>query len=62
MTHESAVFMATPHDWPEDYHLENGYYCNVCVKCRHQFLGYKRRVVCKVCATTPTPHADGTDA
>ena len=36
-------------DWPEDFHLENGnYYCR-CVSCNIQFVGYKRRIYCKVC-------------
>lgn len=35
--------------WKEDASHENGnYYCNCCV-CQRQFLGHKRRVLCKVC-------------
>ena len=38
-------------DWQEDWHRENGqYYCR-CVHCKEQFIGYKRRVVCKECST-----------
>ena len=38
-------------DWQEDWHHENGmYYCR-CVHCKEQFIGYKRRVVCKECST-----------
>ena len=38
-------------DWPEDFPYENGqYYCR-CVHCKIQFIGHKRRVVCKNCAT-----------
>jgi hypothetical protein len=38
-------------DWPEDWSHENGmYYCR-CVHCSEQFIGYKRRVVCKECHT-----------
>lgn len=33
----------------EDFHLENGEYCNTCVVCGANFIGYKRRVVCKLC-------------
>lgn len=37
-------------NWLEDYHLENGeYYCR-CRACNHFFIGYKRRVRCKLCA------------
>ncbi len=37
------------HDWPEDWHHENGmYYCR-CIECKEQFIGYKRRVICKSC-------------
>lgn len=36
-------------DFPEDFEHENGmYYCN-CRVCGQHFIGYKRRVVCKVC-------------
>lgn len=34
----------------EDYHLENGNYINICCRCNHEFLGYKRRVLCKICS------------
>ena len=37
-------------DWPEDFELENGNYLRICIICAEQFLGYKRRFVCKVCA------------
>lgn len=38
-----------PADFPEDAHLENGnYYCD-CVQCSTTFVGYKRRVICKLC-------------
>ena len=41
-------------DWPEDFPHENGmYYCR-CVHCKEQFIGYKRRVVCKECSIKPT--------
>lgn len=39
-------------DWPEDWPHENGmYYCR-CIHCKEQFLGYKRRVVCRECDVT----------
>lgn len=37
-------------DWPEDFPLENGNYNNQCCECGRIFIGYKRRVVCKICA------------
>ena len=40
---------ARPRDWPEDYDHENGCYECGCAYCGRTFLGYKRRVVCKVC-------------
>ena len=42
-----------PHNWPEDYHLENGNYCCLCYVCGCQFVGYKRRIVCKMCHKEP---------
>lgn len=36
-------------DWKEDAALENGNYFNTCGCCGEQFLGHKRRTVCKVC-------------
>jgi hypothetical protein len=37
-------------NWPEDYYHENGeYYCR-CHVCNNMFIGYKRRVVCKICS------------
>lgn len=48
---QRAINAAGPRDWPEDYKLENGRYCNLCLECNETFIGYKRRVVCKVCAS-----------
>lgn len=44
-------------DWTEDAVAdpENGTYCCKCVTCRCWFIGYKRRVVCKKCATVAPP-------
>ncbi len=39
-------------DWPEDFEHENGNYMNTCTTCANTFMGYKRRVTCKVCATS----------
>jgi len=33
----------------EDYDHENGQYINVCMYCKNQFMGHKRRVCCKEC-------------
>lgn len=42
-------------DWVEDFTLENGqYYCQ-CRDCGNQFIGYKRRIICKVCADKNEP-------
>lgn len=38
-------------NWTEDFTHENGNYQNICIKCNHEFIGYKRRQVCKVCST-----------
>ena len=48
-------------DWPEDFADENGNYSVLCSICQQWFLGYKRRVACKVCATKearPDPAAE----
>ena len=37
-------------DWPEDYE-HDGCYINHCAVCKGEFLGHKRRTVCKECAT-----------
>lgn len=45
-------FMTTstsPRDWPEDFLYESGNYMCRCSACHETFVGYKRRVVCKVC-------------
>jgi len=39
-------------DWTEDFKYENGMYGNKCVKCGQEFIGYKRRLICKICATS----------
>lgn len=45
-------WMVSPRNWTEDFTDENGCYENRCVYCKKCFLGYKRRVVCKLCETT----------
>lgn len=45
-------------DWPEDFVHENGEYMNTCHSCGETFIGYKRRVTCKVCATAPATLED----
>jgi len=39
-------------NWPEDFKHENGNYSNTCFFCFNEFIGYKRRSVCRVCETT----------
>ena len=36
-------------NWTDDFSHENGNYVNTCVICDHNFLGHKRRIVCKKC-------------
>jgi hypothetical protein len=48
-----AVFCNPGRDWEEDFGHENGQYMNICCHCAQTFIGYKRRVVCKLCATPP---------
>jgi len=43
-------FRVDPEDWTEDYAHENGNYMCSCFNCKKQFFGYKRRIVCRVCA------------
>lgn len=38
-------------DWTEDFEHENGMYQNRCRTCNGLFIGYKRRLTCKECAT-----------
>jgi hypothetical protein len=41
------------HDFPEDFHQENGQYLNACIRCNQAFVGNKHRIVCKACITPP---------
>jgi len=36
-------------DWPEDFMHENGLYNNWCPACQKNYLGHKRRPLCKPC-------------
>ena len=36
-------------DWPEDFPHENGNYMCRCIQCGKNFMGHKRRCVCKTC-------------
>ena len=36
-------------DWPEDSPHENGNYCNKCLACDADFIGHKRRHICRKC-------------
>jgi hypothetical protein len=36
-------------NWYEDYELENGKYYGYCSVCSNEFLGHKRRVICRDC-------------
>lgn len=41
---------ARPQDWTEDYHDPDGTYECECRSCGIGFVGFKRRVLCKVCS------------
>jgi hypothetical protein len=43
-------FLPDAHNWTEDFSHENGGYFCICRECRGQFMGHKRRQLCKVCA------------
>lgn len=43
-------------DWPEDAVHENGQYFNKCVCCACDFIGHKRRHVCKRCHAKGEAH------
>lgn len=43
-------------NWTEDSNHENGNYMNTCSVCDNDFIGHKRRRVCKLCASpSPSP-------
>jgi len=39
----------SPKNWTEDYNHENGNYICTCSKCKENFIGHKRRPLCKEC-------------
>jgi len=45
-------------DWEEDFELENGHYFNICCKCEKEFIGHKKRVICKICINTSEQSGD----
>jgi len=51
----------SPRNWTEDYERENGKYTCFCRTCNNTFLGYKRRLICKVCSNKED-NCDGTCA
>lgn len=38
-------------DWVEDFEHENGNYHQKCYNCEADFIGHKRRIVCRECHT-----------
>ena len=38
-------------DWEEDTKKPHGNYTNRCCVCGEQFIGFRRRVICKKCIT-----------
>ena len=50
-----STIVTTPRDWTEDFEHENGKYSNACLDCGQAFLGHKRRIVCKTCASKESP-------
>ena len=36
-------------NWQSDYKFENGNYQCYCIKCKSQFMGNKRRLICREC-------------
>lgn len=41
-----------PRDWVEDFTTNSGTYQCRCIYCEQLFIGYKRRITCKVCHNT----------
>jgi hypothetical protein len=50
---EARACHAALRDWMEDFSHENGSYQCLCCICEQEFIGHKRRVVCRVCAAFP---------
>ena len=49
-TARAADAASESRSWPEDFQHENGMYTCTCASCGGGFIGYKRRVTCRVCA------------
>lgn len=47
---QNAEVLKRSRDWPEDAEHENGNYSCRCYSCGNEFIGHKRRVVCRACA------------
>lgn len=45
----SEFYNLTERDFPEDFIFENGRYQNTCIQCKQLFMGFKRKLTCKVC-------------
>lgn len=52
-TAKPTTIVGASGDWSEDFGHENGNYQRRCVSCGELFIGHKRRVTCKVCASKP---------
>ena len=46
----SGLSWDSEHSWKEDYPHENGKYLHICRECGAEFLGHKRRMICKACS------------
>ena len=51
---------APANSWAEDFEHENGMYDCTCKTCEEIFMGHKRRIECKKCATATQGAATGT--
>lgn len=47
----NTLIIDSPKSWTEDFDHENGKYICNCISCEDMFIGYKRRVICKECAS-----------
>ncbi len=52
---------SSPVDWTEDWEYENGNYQCSCVRCGTAFIGHKRRVTCRMCASKSFLEFDSVD-
>lgn len=53
---ETKFMTGSANDWMEDFPHENGNYINACISCQKQFIGYKRRQICKLCSAQDHNH------